>query len=297
MPSKLCSGTFVLPLRAGKVDDMDEERRTKIATALHQYRETVSQHSLFLLRILVEGMEAEPLPPGVSASVAQTLRIEEFRQHHLPGAVPESVKSPRDLLNDDVRAELVRRARLDGVAHRPVNLKLREEYFAFIRTRIAEKNVEAAEFPPADLEYLCTLVSGITGPGLPKHHDAQQFDFISSIEDEELKYMIENVAVPIRDDGGERYNALTYVWEDWEIAIAFKIGAGPRGWGGSFALYCRNEDNEQWKWRYGVHDEDWCSDIYDSVEEFLGFYAHFREQTEESVRKNIRSLKGTLRLR
>jgi hypothetical protein len=147
MANKLCSDTFVLPLRAGKVDDIDEERRTKIATALHQYRETVSQHSFFLLRILVEGMEAEPLPPGVSASVAQKLQIDQFRRYHLLGAVPESVKSPRELLNDDVRAELVRRARLDGVAHRPVNLKLREEYFAFIWTRIAEKNVEVAEFP------------------------------------------------------------------------------------------------------------------------------------------------------
>jgi hypothetical protein len=276
---------------------MDEERRTKIATALHQYRETVLQHSISLVRIIVESMEAEPLPPGVSESVAQTLHIAQLRRYHLPGAVPESVKSARDLLSDDARAELVRRARLDGVAHGPVNLKLREEYFAFIQARIAEKNVEVAEFPPADLEYLCTLVSGITGPGLPKHHDAQQFDFISPIEDEELKYKIENVTVPIRDDGGERDNALTYVWEDWEIAIAFKIGAGPRGWGGSFALYCRNEDNEQWKWRYGVHDEDWCGNLYDSVEEFLGFYAHFREQTEESVRKTIRSLKGTLGLR
>jgi hypothetical protein len=223
---------------------MDEERRTKIATALHQYRETVSQHSFFLLRILVEGMEAQPLPPECSASVAQKLRIKEFRRY-LQGAVPESVKSPRDLLNDDVRAELIRRAGLDGVSHYPVILKQREEYFAAVRTRIAEKNVEVAEFPPADLEYLCTLVSGITGPGLPYHREAQQFAFVSSIEDEELKYMVENVTVPIRDDEGGGYNELTDIWGDWEIAIAFKIGGGPRGWGGSYALYCRNEGNEQ----------------------------------------------------
>jgi hypothetical protein len=274
---------------------MDEERRTKIATALHQYRETVSQHSFFLLRILVEDMEAEPLPPNVSASVAQILHMREFRRY-LQGAVPESVKSPRDLLNDDVRAELIRRARLDGVSHRPVNLKLREEYFATVQRQIAEENIEVAEFPPADLEYLCTLVSGVTGPGLPHHRVAQQFDFVSSLEDEELKYMVKYVTVPIRDDEGGGYNELTYIWEDWEIAIAFKIGGGPGGWGGSYALYCRNEDNEQWKWRYGVHDDDWGSDVYDSVEEFLGFYAHFREQTEERVRKGIRSLKGILRL-
>jgi hypothetical protein len=50
----------------------------------------------------------------------------------------------------------------------------------------------------------------------------------------------------------------------------------------------------KWKWRYGVHDEDWCSDVYDIVEEFLGFYAHFKEQTEEGVRKDIISLKVLL---
>jgi len=277
---------------------MDEERRTKIATALHQYRETVSQHSFFLLRILVEGMEAQPLPPNCSASVAQKLycpkiRMQEFRRY-LQGAVPESVKSPRDLLNDNMRAELIRQADLDGVSHYPVNLKQREEYFATVRTRIAEMNVEVAEFPPADLEYLCTLVSGITGPGLPYHREAQQFAFVSSIEDHELKYMVENVTVPIRDDEEGRYNELTYIWEDWEIAVAFKIGGGNCGDGGSYALYCRNEDNEQWKWRYGVYNDDWSSDVYDSVEEFLGFYSHFGEQTEEGVRKDIRRLEGLL---
>jgi hypothetical protein len=65
----------------------------------------------------------------------------------------------------------------------------------------------------------------------------------------------------------------------------------------SFALYCRNENNEQWKRRYGVHDEDWRSDANDSVEEFLGFYAHFKETAEERVWKDIRFLKGILRPR
>lgn len=100
-----------------------------------------------------------------------------------------------------MRVELIRRARLDGVAHRPVNLKQREEYFAGIQTRIAE-NVGVAEFPPANLEYLCTLVSGITGPGLPYHRTAQKFAFVSSIEDENMEYMLEDVTVPIRDDEG-----------------------------------------------------------------------------------------------
>jgi hypothetical protein len=277
---------------------MDEERRTKIASALQQYRETVLQHNIFLLRILVECMEEEPLPPQINASGAEQLHVREIGRF-LQCPIPESVKSPRDILNDDVRAEVIRRARLDGVAlgPGPVNLEQREEYFAGIKTHIAEKNVEVAEFPPADLEYLCTLVSGVTGPGLGNHHYSQQIEFVCCIEEHRLEDMVKSVTVPIRGDEGGGYTEWSDIWTDWEIAIAFKIGGGNFAIGGSSVLYCRNKDNEQWKWRYGVYDGDWCSDVYDSVEEFLGFYAHFRESTEEQVRKGIRPLKGILRLR
>jgi hypothetical protein len=292
----ICHSIQHTALPAGQVNSMDFERRISIASALSRYRETVSQHSFFLLRALVESMEAQPLPPRFTESVAQTLHMKEFRRY-LQGAVPASVQSPRDLLADDVRAEMIRLGGLDGVSHRPVDVEQRQESFAAVGARIAEKNVHVAEFPPADLEYLCTLVSAITGSGLPYNREAQQFAFVSSVEEQKLQDMLENVTVPIRDEGGEAYNELTYVWEDWEIAVAFRIGGGPRSWGGSYALYCRNDGNEQWKWRYGLHDEEWCSDIYDSVEEFLGFYAHFREQTEEDVKSGIRSLNGLLGIR
>jgi hypothetical protein len=47
-------------------------------------------------------------------------------------------------------------AGLDGVCHSEVDLKGREEYFAAVRARIAELNVEVVEFPPTDLAYLPT---------------------------------------------------------------------------------------------------------------------------------------------
>lgn len=65
---------------------------------MHQYREKVWQHNFFLPRVLVEAMEAEPLPPWISASVAQMLHAKEFREYHLPGAIPESTKSLPDLV-------------------------------------------------------------------------------------------------------------------------------------------------------------------------------------------------------
>ncbi|KAG5771237.1 hypothetical protein H9Q72_002145 [Fusarium xylarioides] len=105
--------------------------------------------------------------------------------------------------------------------------------------------------------------------------------------------MVGAVGVPIRNDTEEgEHNQLTWLWEDWEIAIAFKMGGGPCGWGGSFALYSRGEEKKERKWRYGVHDEEWYSDVYDNVEGFLGFYAHFNEQTEDDLKDDISSLEG-----
>lgn len=261
---------------------MDEERRQRIAAALQQYRETVLQQNLFLLRLLVEGVEAHPTPPDYPESTAQRLRVKGIRSRI---GIPESIKSPRDVLDENVISSLVLSASLEGVDNGPVDLEQRKEYFAGVQASITEKGVEVSEFPPSDLEYLCTLVSGITGPGLPFHRQENQFDFVTPLAFQDVKEMAQTVCVPIRNVNGEsEYNELTYIWEEWHIAIAFKIGGGPR-WGGSYAIYCRKEDNEQWKWRYGVQDEDWYSDVYENVEEFLGFYTHFNEQKEEGSRR------------
>lgn len=91
----------------------------------------------------------------------------------------------------------------------------------------------------------------------------------------------------IDEETGSKCDELTWVWVDWEVAIAFQFGEASFT-GGSFALYSRNKEtrNKQWKWRYGVYDGDWCSDAYDGVEEFLDYYAYFREQTEEDIRND-----------
>ncbi|KAI6747649.1 hypothetical protein HG530_015757 [Fusarium avenaceum] len=207
--------------------------------------------------------------------------------------IPDSIKSPRDVLDENVISSLVLSAALDGVDNGPVDLEQRKEYFAGVQASITEEGVEVSEFPPSELEYLCTLVSGVIGPGLPFHREGNQFDFVNSLAFQGVEKMAETVCVPIRMVNGESgSNELTFIWEEWQIAIAFKIGGGPRSWGGSYAIYCRKEDDEQWQWRYGVHDEDWYSDVYKNVEEFLGFYAHFTEQTEEELERSIPSLKA-----
>ncbi|KAF5577583.1 hypothetical protein FPCIR_12027 [Fusarium pseudocircinatum] len=269
---------------------MNQERREQIGAALRRYRETVLEHNLFLLRTLVEKVEAQPTPLNCTEPAAQSLRMQAIQE--LIG-VPESIEAPRDVLDDSAISSLISSASLEGVNDGSVDLSLRQEYFAGVQASIEERGVEIAEFPPSDFKYLCTLISGITGPGLPFQRETCQFDFITPLRPGKMKAMMEAVYVSARNDTGEgEHNQLTWLWEDWEIAVAFKIGGGPRGWGGSYALYCRNEGKKQWKWRYGVHDEEWYSDVYDNVEEFLGFYAHFNEQTEDDLKGDISSLEG-----
>lgn len=54
---------------------MDDERRAKIAAALRQYGETVTQRSFSLLRTLMEAIEALPPPPNCSEITTQILRL------------------------------------------------------------------------------------------------------------------------------------------------------------------------------------------------------------------------------
>ncbi|UKZ92114.1 uncharacterized protein TrAFT101_007082 [Trichoderma asperellum] len=261
---------------------MDEERRTKIAAALQQYRETVSQQNLAMLRVIVDGLEAPSLPPS-TLSLRSSILVDEYGTN-----LAETVKEPRDLFNDNIRPKLLKY--LDGVVDGP-NLTKREEYFARMKAIIAEENIDFGgefEFPPRDLAYLCTLVDGIIGPGLPDYIVSSQIEFISPTFDglDDLGYV-----VPLWDDDlGHRVDMFFGLWEDWEIAVAIQTGRGPFALCGSCAIYCRNEkddDNKEWKWRYGMFDGDWHSDMYNTVEEFLAYYRHHNEQTEEMVRRNL----------
>jgi hypothetical protein len=273
---------------------MDEERKTIISNALDRYKQTVLERNLKILRFLVEAMEAQPDPPKWPQDLAQQQRLDAFRKFYLMGSLPEPATTAHDLLSEHVRENLVSMCELDGVNHSPSNFQQRTEWFNKLQEIIAEKNLEAEEFPPAELKYLCTLVDTIHGPGLPYHRERQQFDFVSSLDQEVPETTASRVVVPIREGEEEEFSALMGIWEDWQIAVGVRIGDGPREWGGSYALYCRNDSNDQWQWRYGVHDEDWRSDLYDSVESFLDYYAHHNEQTEENTRQDVKSLQGMI---
>ncbi|RKK85004.1 hypothetical protein BFJ69_g1703 [Fusarium oxysporum] len=191
---------------------MNQERREQIAVALCQYREMVLQHNLFLLCTLVEKVEAQPAPPNCPESIAQELRMQAINKLI---EVPKSIKLRRDVFDEGVISLLISSASLEGVDDDPVDPSLRREYFAGLKAKIEERGVEVAEFLPSDLEYLCTLVSGIIGPGLPFYREASQFDFIALLRRGKIKDMIEAVGVPVRNDAGEgEHNQLTWLWEE-----------------------------------------------------------------------------------
>jgi hypothetical protein len=198
---------------------MDEERQIRIQAALARYRETVVAHNFELLHTLVEAMETEPLPAKMGPAVAQSLHVKEIHRQ-LQGAVPKAVQSPRDLLATDLRIRLIELAALDGVSHGPVDLQRRADYFAAIRTRMAHLQVGISNFPPADFEYLCTLVDGVTGPGQPLYREINQFDFITPLGNGPLNARV-NAIVPSRPDdnddigGVAEGDVLKYIWEEW----------------------------------------------------------------------------------
>lgn len=180
---------------------------------------------------------------------------------------------------------------MDGVSHGPVDLQRRADYFAAIRTRIAHFQVGISNFPPADLEYLCTLVDGVTVPGLPLYCELHQFDFLSPLGNGTLKERVTAI-VPsqpndnddIEDNGGvAEGDELKYMWEEWDIAFASDVRVGPRAWGGAWALHCRLDESEPLKWRYGLHDEEWYSDVYDNVKYSLESRANNGTQKEADL--------------
>lgn len=81
-------------------------------------------------------------------------------------------------------------------------------------------NVIGVEFPPTDLEYLTTLVNGITGPGLLRRRVQYQFDFLTPYDPRLVLGMSNTVIIPLRhdenddddgddgDDVDEKYNGV-----------------------------------------------------------------------------------------
>lgn len=172
---------------------------------------------------------------------------------------------------------------------------------------------------PPDLVYLSCLVDAVHGPGLPEWRRGQQIDMISSTQDffrrpdRAREYMAVSPSGADMDPD-ERWNSnreaqdLDFVWEGWMKSVGFMIGKNDRfSNAGSCAVFCRRlrdvehwdygveydpeeatpeeqawkENDLQWQWRFGVYDGEWHSDLFDTVEEYLAWYADCKEPAAE----------------
>ncbi|EGP88247.1 unnamed protein product [Zymoseptoria tritici ST99CH_1A5] len=259
---------------------------SSIAQALDAYKVAVAAKNQAVLEVIVETLTSLPLPSNMTAEYAKAKRF-DWLKHRLGTGITAFASSPEDLLSATARAELVSRLELDGVSHQLVDQEAREKWFAATKDGISKTGVEVERaFPPPEIEKLCCLVSSVHGPGLPYWRDMKGFDLLAPARRQvQMELTQQRAIVPAHDDDADAEpTEVDYLWEEWDITVAVKIGDGCSiSNGGSFAMYCRKAEAEEWKWRYAVHDGEWSSDVYETLEEYLGFYAHFGEQSEDKA--------------
>lgn len=135
-----------------------------------------------------------------------------------------------------------------------------------------------------------TLVRGICGNGLPEYRyfsgsELRQMKFLTDIDGEEAEGEEPRdsglVTVPRIDEEmiQGHLGDIRGEWDNHVVALAVGIGNG------GFVAYCRKlddtDDADRWRWKYGLWDPEFETALYDTVEEFLEFYADFNKESEE----------------
>lgn len=267
--------------------------------ALEEFRQEVLKKNHTTLSLLVGRLEhsaSSNLQPSedICAAVLETLRDEYFHRE-MPSAL--SLEKPCDILNPENFAILAEHFGLDGTARGDVDAGKREQWLARLRgemSRLQEQSEDEAEWPedlPADLKALILNVRGIWGPGLPYWLARGRTSFFSSqLGLESAQKTRKRVFVPLRNSGGQG-DELDIVWEEWDIAVAVKLGQGGMSASAMLAIFCKfceeGSKESTWQWRFGVCDEDWSSQLYVGVEEFLAWFAEYEEQTEKDVEEDL----------
>ncbi|PIB00853.1 hypothetical protein CB0940_01494 [Cercospora beticola] len=281
---------------------LDDSRKASIQHALDQYRQTVFARNMSLLPILVEKIETAVVPDSWNEQNVHKARmraINDYFAHRLGGdAIGDTISTPQDLLTLMPTSRFAERFKLDGTSHEPVDLTSVTNYFNTLRQALRSKqsskdpalqDSEYPEEPPEDLEYLMSLVSSISAPKMECDYGSRPSTFFPT-ESSDLE-----VHAPVRightlDTPLDEFDPYEQAWEDWTIAVAINIGEKHPDWtpSGVHALYCSPDtegERKDWKWRYGINEKYYSSELYDSVEEYLlKFWLHFDEETEENVR-------------
>ncbi|GAB1730568.1 hypothetical protein NU195Hw_g9392t1 [Hortaea werneckii] len=285
---------------------LSSERKSSIEHALRKYRDRVLELNMNTLTLAIQQIEAttsyktadfwDSVPNDL-----RSMRLQAIKEDLGIYLEDDSISEVRELLLEDRREDLIRTNRLDGVRHGQVDKDARNAWIGRTETAMADAvraTIQPNGLPPA-LKYLMTLVRAICGVGLPRyryHGELHQLKFLSDVhmdEDEDGSNEDGWVALPItldtppEDIKNDPSLGLPQEWADCEVALGVQIGYG------GFAVYCRRlhgeepqsvpngADAQEWDWRYGLTDFEYESDLYDTIEEFLEFYAEHNQQEME----------------
>jgi hypothetical protein len=261
---------------------------SNLQSALDTYRERVLDSSVATMSHLLARIEDQASKEASSANrsdtetqaaILRTLTKEYLRQD-LPSS--PSISRARDLL--DNRPLLAEHFQLDGVLRGNIDVEKRQAWFTLVHNELANLRDESSrsdlEWPaalPSELQSLITNVCGIMRPGL-NYCDYFGADFFIPGFESKAR-----VFSPSGDD------ELTLVWPGWDVAAAVRLAKGDMNPSTTLALFCRDEYDEEnsseWAWRYGICDEEWCSELFDDIESFLDWFATYGVQTEEDVNR------------
>lgn len=282
-------------------DGLSEERKSSIRNALQKYRERVLERNLGALGQVIDEIESKPprvppLPPFSEREIecteeeAPQKRIEYFRDGHYIWLDQEypTTTTVSDFLSEGMRESLIRTNRLDGITHGEAPTAARNEWIHDVERRMsaAEGVPSRPDGLPADLKYLMTLVRGVCGPGLPQQRLHRYRQFLSDLDGDEASSTYRDgteagrITVPTFDIGD--------VYEEWDsqdgtYVVGMAVGIGSC----SFAVYCRegevddsgaeDDDGEEsigkWHWKFGQQEMPTMSGLYDTIEDFLAWYA------------------------
>ncbi|KAK2767973.1 FAD binding domain-containing protein [Colletotrichum kahawae] len=255
---------------------MDADR-AKGLEALEAYRAHIAYQIRKNMGLYVEYVSGQlPLDQGWTDEEINDARMEYLEERLGLGELMEGIRFPEDVMNR--WDEIAQLSGLDGTINRnPANgAELLEAYVSHIEAALREKSHEdireAIKFP-IELRIVAEEVHGLIGPGMP-YHDHQQLTFWSLTMDTSRVKTSEEL---------ENETGLN----DWDPQ-GWKMGGGWNSGDGQDAsccvVYCRKPGEEGWKWRYvvvnlgerGMH-------VFESIPEFLGWYAHFREDHLERL--------------
>jgi hypothetical protein len=287
---------------------LDESRRASIRKALEKYQAECLKQNLRTLEIHMQTMRDEgdqEIEDGnYTAEEVQRAIKKTFTNSIMRYEDVKILIAPEE---SAVKSEMIKTFEMDGVSHDPVDLEMRKKWWDSIWAAIVnfKDDIPAEQFPPGlpdDLQYLSTLVNAVLSPGLDDWRETQHRDFIPPVDEHDLSQVgYGMVSVPCLgnwmdesrgfsdEDSNDYNNYFGGQWckDGWDIAVGVSTSCWPSEFGGrSFMIYCRpQEEGGQWGWRYGYDDAkfDGRSKIFDSVEEYLGWYARYREQTPENI--------------